>query len=152
LLTAAAAARAVAVGSDAASGTIARGEARLVVVARDAAAAAELAEVRRAVSDGLAVAWGSKAVLGALADRARSSEGIGILAVLDNRIAGAIREAVHAAESSTPPAPRQGELPERGAAPRAFRGSAEGLTASTCDRTKSADDRPSRSPYAERGA
>lgn len=100
LLLAAARGRKVALGADAVTGAAERGEARLVVVATDAAAAAELSAVRRAVSDGRAVAWGTKQVLAASCSAVASSkriEGLGVVAIGDDRIAGAFRGAVHAA-------------------------------------------------------
>src|SRR5262249_58077561 len=66
LLAAAVRSRQVARGSDAVTGACQRGEAELVVVACDAAAAADLTEVRRAVAEGRAVAWGTKARIGAV--------------------------------------------------------------------------------------
>ena len=56
----------VARGADAVTGACQRGEAALVLVACDAAAAADLGEVRRAVAEGRAVAWGTKERLGAI--------------------------------------------------------------------------------------
>ena len=52
-------------------GAFERGEASLVVVARDAAAGAELSVVRKAIAEGRAVAWGSKRELGALCSGGR---------------------------------------------------------------------------------
>jgi hypothetical protein len=100
LLLAAARAHKVALGADAVTGAIERGDAQLVVVATDAAAAAELSAVRRAVADGRAVAWGTKHVLAASCSAAASSkriEGLGVVAIGDDRIAGAFRAAVYAA-------------------------------------------------------
>jgi predicted RNA-binding protein YlxR (DUF448 family) len=100
LLLAAARAHKVALGADAVTGAVGRGEADLVVVATDAAASAELPAVRRAVTDGRAVAWGTKQVLAASCSSAASSkriEGLGVVAILDDRIAAALRAAVHAA-------------------------------------------------------
>jgi predicted RNA-binding protein YlxR (DUF448 family)/ribosomal protein L7Ae-like RNA K-turn-binding protein len=140
-LAAAAGAKALTAGADAVSGALARSEAHLVVVACDAAEAAELTEVRRAVASGNGVAWGSKAALGALADAGRSSEGVAVLAVLSEPLAGAIRRTVQAAAAC------DGTM--RFDRPGGPRGSgARGKD----DATKSADDRPSRLPYAERGA
>ena len=67
LLAAAVRSRRAVCGADAVTGACKRGEAALVVVACDAAAAADLTEVRRAVAEGRAVAWGSKQRLGAIA-------------------------------------------------------------------------------------
>src|SRR6185295_17282216 len=66
LLTAAVRSRQLARGADAVTGACQRGEAELVLVACDAAAAADLAEVRHAIAEGRAVAWGTKQRLGAI--------------------------------------------------------------------------------------
>lgn len=100
LLLAAARAHKVALGADAVTGAVERGDAALVIVATDAAAAAELSAVRRAVADGRGVAWGSKQILAASCSSAASSkriEGLGVVAMLDDRIAAAFRAAAHAA-------------------------------------------------------
>jgi predicted RNA-binding protein YlxR (DUF448 family)/ribosomal protein L7Ae-like RNA K-turn-binding protein len=118
LITAAVRSRQVAAGSDAVTGACHRGEAELVVVACDAAAAADLTEVRRAVAEGRAVAWGTKQALGALlhpgkraqgaiahtrvqarleapeAPAGSVSAGIGVLAIASRNLASAIRRAV----------------------------------------------------------
>lgn len=62
-------ARLVVVGGDAVCDALRGGKVELVVVARDAAAAARLTEVERAVADGKAIAWSDKASLGALLGR-----------------------------------------------------------------------------------
>lgn len=100
LLLAAARARKVALGADAVTEAVLRDQALLVVVATDAAAAAELSAVRRAVAEGRCVAWGTKQVLAASCSSAASSkrvEGLGVVAIFDDRIAAAFRAAVHAA-------------------------------------------------------
>jgi predicted RNA-binding protein YlxR (DUF448 family)/ribosomal protein L7Ae-like RNA K-turn-binding protein len=109
LVAAAARSRQVALGSDSVSGACERGEAHLVMVACDAAAAADLTEVRRAIAEGRAVSWGTKLSLGTLfggGEAARPS-GVGVLAITSPSIAAAVREAVQIAdESSGPAAPR----------------------------------------------
>ncbi len=74
--------------------------AHLVVVARDARAAAKLSEVAKMVASGRACAWGTKAELGRLCGRAET----GVVAVLDLRLAerlfGAIAMAPRALGSS----------------------------------------------------
>jgi predicted RNA-binding protein YlxR (DUF448 family) len=90
----------VALGVEAVTRASERGTARLVVVATDAAADSELSVVRDAVVDGRAVAWGTKQVLAALCLAPGSSErteGLGVVAIGDDRIATAFRAAVHAA-------------------------------------------------------
>lgn len=109
LLRAATRTRAVAVGADAVSGACARGEAELVVVACDAAAGAELPEVRRAVAAGRAAAWGTKAALGSIAG-GRREHGVALLAVTSGRIAAAAAEAIRIADACA--------AAERGAAER----------------------------------
>lgn len=83
-------------GADAASGAWRSGEAALIVVATDAAAAADLGEVREAIAQGHAVAWGTKERLGAVfhRDRRPDSQGIAVVAILDPGIADAVRDAV----------------------------------------------------------
>jgi len=93
LLASAVRSRSLALGADAVTAACERGEAKLVVVARDAAAAAELTQVRRAVAEGRAVAWGTKAGLGA-ACRAGRSEGIAVLALSSSTLASAFQQAV----------------------------------------------------------
>ena len=105
LLVAAARSRKIAPGTDAVVGADVRGQAALVLVATDAAAGAELSVVRRAISEGRGVAWGTKKVLGALcsaADSAKRSEGLAVIAIKDDRIGAAIREAVQAAAALLP--------------------------------------------------
>ncbi|MDI1443951.1 YlxR family protein [Polyangium sp. 6x1] len=102
LVVAAARARKVALGADAVTGADVRDEAELIVVATDAAAGSELSAVRRAVSEGRAVAWGTKKVLATLCSAAASSkraEGLAVVAIKDDRIAAALREAVQAASA-----------------------------------------------------
>lgn len=66
LLSAAKRARCLEIGSAAVTAAGKREETSLLIVATDAAAAAELSEVRRAVSDGRAIAWGTKRELARL--------------------------------------------------------------------------------------
>lgn len=118
LLVAAARAHRIAPGSDAVKGADDRGEAHAVLVAVDAAATAELSAVRRAVAEGRAVAWGTKQIIGLLcsaAGSAKRSEGLGVVAITDTRIAAALQEAVRmAAAVTTLGAPRR---PQAGAEP-----------------------------------
>jgi predicted RNA-binding protein YlxR (DUF448 family) len=96
LLAAALRSRQLAKGANAVAGACQRGEAELVVVATDAAAAADLGEVRRAVAAGRAAAWGTKERLGRLlAPRParsmlgppQSPEGVGVIAITSRNIA-----------------------------------------------------------------
>jgi len=79
----------VAVGGDAVSDSLKDGSARLLVVARDAAAAAELPHVRKAIADGLCIAFADKARLGAIFSRNE----VAVVAVLNEGVASAIRHA-----------------------------------------------------------
>lgn len=80
-------------------------EAELLVVACDAAAAAERAEVRRAVSEGRAVAWGDVPRLGRMVrlGKARAEDqdgaGVAVVAILSRPIAEALQQAVRIANS-----------------------------------------------------
>lgn len=123
LVVAAARAHRIAPGSDAVKSADERGEAHAVLVAVDAAAAAELSAVRRAVAEGRAVAWGTKQTIAQLcsaAGSAKRSEGLGVVAITDTRIAAALQEAVRIAAAVTtlgaPPPPgraRAGAEPVR---------------------------------------
>jgi predicted RNA-binding protein YlxR (DUF448 family)/ribosomal protein L7Ae-like RNA K-turn-binding protein len=93
LLISAARSKRVALGSDAVTGASQRGEAELVVVATDAAAARDLTAVRRAVTEGRAVAWASKDRLGELLSRSGSSLQLAVLSVSSRSIASSLRDA-----------------------------------------------------------
>jgi predicted RNA-binding protein YlxR (DUF448 family) len=88
----------IAIGGDAVKGSIYRKEAKVLVVACDAAAAANTDEVRNAVSEGRAVAWSTKDKLGALV-RKGDEKPVAVLAIEDDRIGGALSSAVQAALS-----------------------------------------------------
>ncbi|MCC6558948.1 MAG: YlxR family protein [Polyangiaceae bacterium] len=111
LLHAAVRSRGVAIGADAVSGACARGEAELVVVACDAAAGAELPEVRRAIAGGRAAAWGTKRALGVIAG-GRRDEGVALLAITSGRIAAAAQEAIRVSDACAS-AERGAAAPER---------------------------------------
>jgi len=66
LISGAKRAKHLAVGADLVREALRDGKCELVIVARDAAAAAELPEVQKAVAAGKAIAWGDKARLGGL--------------------------------------------------------------------------------------
>lgn len=97
LLTTSARTRKARIGADAATSSWRSGEAALLVVATDAAAAADLAAVRDAVAAGGAVSWGTKQSLAAALLRQGKSEGVGVVAITDTRIADAVRDAVEKA-------------------------------------------------------
>lgn len=74
------------VGADLVAESLADDRAALVVVARDAAAAAKLSQVERAVVAGKAIAWGSKQVLGAVTNRGD----VAVVAIVAPGVAAAI--------------------------------------------------------------
>lgn len=98
-------ARQLAVGSDVVVEAIREGRAELVVVARDAAAAAKLAEVERAIASGKAIAWSDKKVLGVITHR----DEVAVVAILAPGVAAAVAQThrasgpFRAAPSSTEP-------------------------------------------------
>ena len=89
LLSSAVRSRQVAAGSDSVSKALAEGSAPLVIVACDAAAAASVSSVVRAVAEGRAIAFGTKDGLGALFARPE----VGVLAITSAPLAAAIRAA-----------------------------------------------------------
>jgi predicted RNA-binding protein YlxR (DUF448 family) len=82
-------AKQLAIGSDASREALQKEEAVLVVVACDAAAAAELSEVRRAIGEGKAVAFSDKKRLGALFNK----DEVAVCAVLHQGVAAAVTSA-----------------------------------------------------------
>ncbi|WP_438038333.1 YlxR family protein [Sorangium sp. So ce128] len=98
LVRAAVRSQSAAIGPDAVVGSCVRGEAALVLVACDAAAGADLPEVRRAVAEGRAVAWGSKQGLGALAGGPRE-RGVAVMAISAASIAAAVANAAHVVDT-----------------------------------------------------
>ncbi|WP_437943158.1 DUF448 domain-containing protein [Sorangium sp. So ce281] len=98
LLRAAVRSQSVAIGADAVVGSCVRGDAALVLVACDAAAGADLPEVRRAVAEGRAVAWGSEQGLGALAGGPRE-RGVAVMAISSASIAAAVANAAHVVDT-----------------------------------------------------
>lgn len=98
LLGAARRQRKLELGSAAVEDALGKDQARAVLVARDARAAAELPGVRRAVASGLAAAWGSKESLGQIAGRPE----VGVLAILDERLATALFDAIALAHLQGP--------------------------------------------------
>jgi predicted RNA-binding protein YlxR (DUF448 family) len=90
LLSSALRSRQATFGGDAVSERLASGEVELVVVARDAAAAATLPAVSEAVAKGRAVAWGTKARLGSLAGRAD----VAVLGIESRKLAEAVKRTV----------------------------------------------------------
>lgn len=78
--------RLVAIGTDAVKEALAEGKAELVLVARDAAAAAKNHEVENAVASGKAIAWSEKSRLGALFGR----DEVAVVALLHPGLASAV--------------------------------------------------------------
>lgn len=70
----------------------------LVVLATNAEAAADTTEVRRAVAEGLAVAWSDKQGLASAVQAAGRSEGVGVVAIVDRNLAAAVKTAVQQAD------------------------------------------------------
>ena len=83
------------IGADRAGKAFESGNAYLLVVARDAAAGASTGPVLRAIADGAAVAWGTKAELGALVGKSE----VAVLGVTSKRLAVALRTVVRTASS-----------------------------------------------------
>lgn len=99
LLIAAVRQRQIAFGADAVA--VPRQRAQAVVVACDDAATAALAEVRGAVDEGRAVAWGTSALFASISSAGAStaSGGLGLMAISSPSIARAVRDAARAAEA-----------------------------------------------------
>jgi len=78
--------RLVAVGADSAKEALRDGKSELVVVARDASAAARITEIETAIATGKAIAWSDKLRLGALFGR----DEVAVCALLHAGIAAAV--------------------------------------------------------------
>jgi predicted RNA-binding protein YlxR (DUF448 family) len=89
LLTGARRAGQLAIGSDVVTEALKEGKTELVVVAMDAAAAARLPEVEKAIASGKAIAWNTKDRLGQLLSR----DEVAVIAVLHSGVAKATQEA-----------------------------------------------------------
>ncbi len=89
LLTGARRAGQLAIGSDVVVESLREGRGELIVVACDAAAAARLPEVERAIAGGNAIAWSQKQRLGQLLGR----EEIAVVAILHSGVAAATQQA-----------------------------------------------------------
>lgn len=90
LLAGARGARRLACGSTVVKEALEDGSANLVLVATDGRAAADAPWVQRAVAEGRAVAWGTKALLGELTGRSDTA----VVAVLDRRLATTLSQTV----------------------------------------------------------
>lgn len=102
LLTSALRTKTLIAGAEAAAAAYDNGQAKFLVVARDAAAGADFSAVQRAISEGNAVAFSNKEGLGNLCagrnERMRLG-GISVIALTSPQIAKAVRDTVHAAQS-----------------------------------------------------
>src|SRR5689334_3714644 len=95
LLSSAARMQRVAVGAEMSGQAWESGKARLLVVARDAAAGASTGPVLRAIAAGEAIAWGTKTDLGALVGKSE----VAVLGVTSEPLAAALRTVVRMASS-----------------------------------------------------
>ncbi len=142
LLGAARRSKRMALGADSVVSASRAGDAHVVVVATDAASAAELTEVRRAVSEGRAVAWGTKERLATATGGSSRAMGLGVVAVTDNRIARAVREAVLVVDAMRLPMVAlkgaTGSPREVSGSPKGASGSSRGQAANTRSLTDSA--------------
>ncbi len=93
LLASATRSKRVEIGAEFAGRSFQNGKVSLLVVARDAAAGAQTGAVMHAIASGDAVAWGTKAVLGALVGKSE----VAVLGISSERIAVALRTAVRMA-------------------------------------------------------
>jgi len=82
----------LAAGTSAVERALEQGQARLLLVAGDAAAAAGTQAVQRALASGFAFVWGTKSSLGAIA-RGAGAE-VGVMAIVSEPIAEAVRRTV----------------------------------------------------------
>jgi predicted RNA-binding protein YlxR (DUF448 family)/ribosomal protein L30E len=98
LLVAARRAGKLAVGSSAVEEVLTTGSAWLVIVARDARAAAASTAVERAIAEGRAVAWSTKHELGKMLGR----DEVGVAALLDEGLASALRSSLTMASLAEP--------------------------------------------------
>jgi predicted RNA-binding protein YlxR (DUF448 family) len=90
LLASAARSRNLEVGAEMAGQAFENGKAHLLVVARDAAAAASVGRIMHAVAKGGAVAWGTKTSLGSLVGKLE----VAVLGITSQPLASALRLAV----------------------------------------------------------
>ena len=95
LLASAARSQAVEIGAENAGLAWESGNAHLLVVARDAAAGASVGSVLRAIAAGAAVAWGTKAELGALVGKSE----VAVVGITSVPLAAALRTVVRTASS-----------------------------------------------------
>ncbi len=129
LLLSAKRSRKLAIGADAVRSAWGRGDADLIVVARDAAVS-DMNEVRQAVTEGCGVAWGDKLRLAEFVHGASrtgaNGVGVGIVAISSRSLAAALLEAIHIADGVTgTPAKSGPKSASKGGAPRARKASAE---------------------------
>lgn len=111
------------VGSDAVTAVCRADKAALVFFATDAAQAADLSEVRRAVREARAFPWTTKAALGDVLGR----RDVGVLAITDTRIAGAAKESFLVAAALASPSAPAASILDSGAARVRVADSARGM-------------------------
>ena len=148
-------------GADAVTVACHRGDAALVMVASDATAAAELTEVRRAIAEGRAVAWGSEQLLGQMVTQkllapvpvpANGSEAeappVAVVAITSRQLAEALRRTVQIADACT--AIACGSPPTGGGRPRAGSGNERTARTARTERPERAGA-PTGAPRRRRG-
>ncbi len=96
LLSSAARAGGVEIGFDAVEAALRKGELPVVVVATDAGSCASSGTIRQAIAEGRAVAWGTRAMLGALVRR----PDVAVLGIRGAKIAAAVATTCRAADSA----------------------------------------------------
>jgi predicted RNA-binding protein YlxR (DUF448 family)/ribosomal protein L30E len=113
LLASAVRAGEVEIGAQAAGDAYATNKARLLVVARDAAAAASVGTVMTAIAAGGAVAWGTKVGLGSLVG---GSSDVAVIGIVSEKLSAAVKAAVMIGNGMAPCGPAQGRSPQTAAA------------------------------------
>jgi predicted RNA-binding protein YlxR (DUF448 family) len=108
LLASAVRAREVEIGAQAAGEAFAKKKARLLVVARDAAAAASVGTVMTAIAEGGAVAWGTKASLGTLVGGSETA----VIGIVSERLSAAVKAAVMIGKGMAPSGSAERQPPE----------------------------------------
>lgn len=127
LLLSAKRSRRLAIGADAVRTAWSRGDADLILVARDAPVS-DMNEVRTAVAEGCGVAWGDRLRLATFVHGAprtgANNVGVGVVAISSRSLAAALLEAIHIADGVTGTPAKSGPRPgarsaAKGGAPRA---------------------------------
>jgi ribosomal protein L7Ae-like RNA K-turn-binding protein len=108
LLASAVRAREVEIGARAAGDAFENKKARLLVVARDAAAAASVGTVMTAIAEGGAVAWGTKKTLGSLVSGPETA----VIGIVSEKLSAAVRAAVMIGNGMAPSGSAEKRSPE----------------------------------------